>query len=133
MATHQYSTFVNLARLDAIESTTGTTAILRIYTGALPANCAAATTGGTIVSMTLPSDWMAAASGTSKAKTGTWSGTAIATGTAGYYRIFDSGAGTCHIQGDVSTSGAALNLDNNIINTGQVVTISTYTITAANT
>lgn len=130
---HQYSVTVNNARLDAIETATGGTAIMRLLTGAAPANCAAASSGGTVCAITLPADWLAAASSGSKAKSGTWSGTATASGTVGYYRIFDSTGATCHIQGTVSTSGAELNFDNNIINNGQVVTISTYTITAANT
>lgn len=130
---HQYSATVINARLDAIETAVGGTAILRLYTGAAPANCAAAATGGTVASLTLPADWMAGASSPSKAKTGTWSGTATASGTVGYYRILDSTGVNTHIQGAVSTSGAELNFDNNIINSGQVITISTYTITSANT
>lgn len=131
--THRYSTAVNNGRLDAIETVIGGTALMRMLTGSAPANCAAANTGGTIFEMPLPADWMAAASSGAKAKNGTWSGTAVASGTVGYYRIYDQPGTTCHIQGSVSTSGAELNLDNNIVNTGQVVTISTYTITAANT
>lgn len=128
---HQYSVTVNNARLDAIETTIGTSPSLLLLTGSAPANCAAADTGGTVCTLTLPSDWMGNASSGSKAKAGTWSGTATASGTVGYYRI-KAGA-TTHIQGTVSTSGAELNFDNNIINTNQVITISTYTITAANT
>lgn len=131
--THQYSTTVNNARLDAIETAISTSPVIRFYTGSAPANCAASATGGTVASFALPSDWMSAASSGSKAKTGTWSGTATASGTVGYYRILDSTGTTTHIQGSVSTSGAELNFDNNIINSGQVITISTYTITAANT
>lgn len=130
---HQYSVTVNHARLDAIETAIGGTAIMRLLTGSAPANCAAASTGGTVCTLTLPSDWMANAAAGAKAKNGTWSGTATSSGTVGYYRIFDSTGTTCHIQGLVSTSGAELNFDNNIINNTQVVTISAYTITAANT
>src|SRR5690349_6604201 len=128
---HQYSVTVNNARLDAIESTIGTAPTLELLTGSAPANCAASPTGGTVCSITLPPDWLAAAASAAKAKAGTWQGTATASGTVGYYRI-KAGA-TCHIQGSVSTSGAELNLDNNIVNNGQVVTISTYQISAANT
>jgi hypothetical protein len=105
---------------------------MRLLTGTAPANCAAASTGSTIVSLTLPADWMAGASSSTKAKAGTWSGTATGSGTVGYYRIFDSGGTTCHIQGDVGVGSGELQLDNNIINTSQVVTISTYTLTAGN-
>jgi hypothetical protein len=40
----QLSTAVRNARLDVIESTIGTSAVLRIRSGSVPANCAAADT-----------------------------------------------------------------------------------------
>jgi hypothetical protein len=86
--TVQHSVAVRNARLDVWESTIGTSPILRIRTGAQPANCAAARTGTILASITLPSDWMAAASGGVKAKSGTWSdSSADAPGTAGHYEI----------------------------------------------
>lgn len=100
--TVQFSTTVNNAILDAIETTIGTSPKWRGYTGAMPANCAAAATGTLLVEISCPSDWAAAASGAEKAKSGTWSATASATGTVGYYRMYDSGATTCHEQGTVS-------------------------------
>ncbi len=132
---HRYSDTVNNARLDAIETTVGGTALMRLYdnTGSVPASCVAAPTGGTVCTLTLPADWMAAAATHAKAKNGTWSGTATAGGTVSYYRIYDNTGTTCHVQGSVSTTGAELNFDNNIINNAQVITITTYTITSANT
>ena len=87
--TIQLSTAVRNARLDAIESTAGATAKLRIYSGAAPADAATAPSGTLLVDMTLPADYMAAASAGSKAKSGTWSGTGTAgagagTGTTGF-------------------------------------------------
>lgn len=64
----QYSTAVRNARLDVVESTIGTSAVLKIRTGAAPANCAAADSGTVLATCTLPSDWMAAASGGTKAR-----------------------------------------------------------------
>ena len=58
----QYSTTLRNNQLDQVESTTGTLAILRIYSGSALANCAAAATGTLLAEMTLPSDWMNAAS-----------------------------------------------------------------------
>lgn len=130
--TVQLSTSVRNAELDAIETTIAATAVLKIWTGAQPANCAAANSGTELVSITLPSDWMDNAASGSKAKLGTWSATAIDTGTAGHFRIYESTATTCHIQGNVSTSGADLNLDNTSINSGQTVTVSSFTLTAGN-
>lgn len=132
----QYSADVIRARLDAVESTTGTSAKLRIYTGSAPANAAASATGTMLVEIALPSDWMAAASGTSspvtKAKSGTWSGTGAAAGTAGYFRIWDNAGTTCHLQGTAGTSGTDMILDNASIANGQTVTVNTFTLTGAN-
>jgi hypothetical protein len=133
----QYSVAVNNARLDAIESTIGTNVGLLIYSGLPPATCAAAPTGTLLVAISLPADWMAAASSASKAKSGTWSGTAVGTGTAGYFRIA-SGSPTdvAGIQGLIETTGGSptgdMGLDNTSISSGQTVTVSTFTITAAN-
>lgn len=129
----QYSVAVNNARLDAVETTTGATAKLRIYTGAAPANCAAAATGTLLVDMTLPADWMAAASSGSKAKSGTWSGTGVAAGTAGYFRIVDNAGTTAHIQGTCGIGTGDLQLDNTSIAISQTVTVNTFTLNAANT
>jgi cytochrome c5 len=129
----QYSVAVNNARLDTVESTTGTTAVLKIFSGAVPANCAAADPTGTLVTITLPSDWMNNASAGSKTKLGTWSGTAAAAGTAASFRIYESTATTCHIQGSCGIGTGDLQLDNTSIANGQTVTVNTFTLNAANT
>jgi hypothetical protein len=130
----QYSVEVRNAMLDAIESTTGTAAKLRIYTGSPPANTAAAATGTLLVDMTLPSDWMSAASAGTKALLGTWQATASGTGTAGYYRVWNNGVTRCDEQGTVTLTagGGDITLDNTSINNGQSVTITSKTITAPN-
>lgn len=125
-----YSATVANALLDAWESTIGTTPILQMYSGAMPAHCADAATGDLLVEMTLPSDWMAAASGGSKAKSGTWQDTsADDTGTAGYYRILESTGTTCHDQGTITATGDGgdMTVDNVSIATGQQVTITGFT------
>mgnify|MGYP000864566989 CR=1 FL=1 len=131
----QLSTAVRNAMLDAIESTTGTSAILEIRTGSVPANCAAADSGTLLASLSLPSDWMAAASSGSKGLSGTWQdSSANATGTAAHFRIKDSGGTTCHLQGTVTATGGGgdLTLDNTSIASGQSVTISSFSLAAAN-
>jgi hypothetical protein len=131
----QLSTSVRNARLDAIETTVGTSAVLKIFTGAQPANCAAANSGTELASMTLPSDWAAAASSGSKAKSGTWEDTsANATGTAAHWRLYASDGTTCHAQGSVTATGGGgdLTLDNTSIASGQAITISSWTFTDAN-
>jgi hypothetical protein len=131
----QLSTTVRNARLDTIESTIGTAAILKIRTGAAPADCGTADSGTVLASLTLPSDWMAAASSGSKAKSGTWQdASADATGTAAHFRIYDSGGTTCHLQGTVTATGGGgdLTLDNTSIAAAQSVTITSFTLTDGN-
>ena len=131
----QLSIPVRNARLDAIESTIGASAILEIRTGAAPANCAAADSGTLLASMTLPADWMAAAANGSKGLSGTWEDTsANAAGTAGHFRIKDSGGTSCHLQGTagITGSGADLELDNDNIAAGQSITITGFTINDPN-
>jgi hypothetical protein len=131
----QFSTAVRNARLDTIETTIGTAAILRIYSGTIPANAAAASTGTLLVEMTLPSDWMAAAASGTKAKSGTWQDTsANAGGTAGYFRIFESTGSTCHIQGNCTdTAGAGpMKLSTTTIVSGEPVTVASFTLTDGN-
>lgn len=134
----QYSTTLRNNQLDQVEATVGTTARLRIYSGAPPANCAAAASGTLLVDMALPSDWMAAASGGSKAKSGSWTMTGDAgagAGTAaGHFRIWDSGVTTCHMQGTITVTGGGgdMTLDNTSIASGQTVTVNTFQINAGN-
>lgn len=131
----QLSVAVRNARLDVIETTIGTSPILRIRSGAPPASCATADSGTVLVTMTLPSDWMSAASGGVKALLGTWSdSSADATGTAGHYRIYDSGGTVCHVQGTVTATGGGgdMTLDTVSVVATQVVTITSYSLTDGN-
>lgn len=133
--TLQLSVTVRNSRLDTIESTIGTSPILRIRTGPAPADCATADSGTVLAEITLPSDWMEAAASGSKAKSGTWQdASANATGTAGHFRIYDSGGSVCHLQGTVTATGEGgdLTLDNVSIASSQVVTITSFTLTDGN-
>ena len=127
----QFSEAARNAGIDAIETAIGTAPTLTIFSGPVPANCAAADSGTELAVMTLPLDWMAAASLGVKSLLGTWSDlSANATGTAGHFRI-KQGA-TCHLQGTVTATGGGgdMTLDNVSIATGQPVSISSFTITA---
>lgn len=130
----QLSVAVRNAGLDTIESTTGATAKLQLRTGAQPADCATAASGTLLAELTLPSDWMAAASGGAKAKAGTWSGTGAAAGSAAHFRLVDNAATTCHMQGSVTATGGGgdLTMDNVVIAVSQAITVNTFTVTAAN-
>jgi hypothetical protein len=131
----QLSVAVRNARLDAIETQIGASAILEIRSGTVPANCAAADTGTLLASMALPSDWMAAAASGAKALAGTWSDpSANNPGTAAHFRIKDSGGTVCGLQGTVTATGGGgdLTLDNTSITAGQLVSITGFTLTDGN-
>ena len=127
----QYSTTVNNARLDAVETAISTAPTLKLYSGSAPANCAAADTGTLLVSMTLPSDWMAAANAASKAMAGSWSGTASggAGATPTHFRLFQGA--TCHLQGTAGIGSGECQV-NGTITGGQTVSVSSFVINAAN-
>ena len=131
----QLSVTVRNDRLDSFEVSTGTAAKLEIRTGAQPATCATASSGTVLATMTLPTDYLAAASGGTKGILGTWQdASADDTGTAAHFRIFDTAGTTCHMQGSVTATsgGGDIELDNTSIAAGQTVTISTFTMTAGN-
>lgn len=133
--TIQLSTTVRNARLDTIETTIGASAILKIRTGAQPADCAAADSGTVLATFSLPSDYMAAAASGSKAKSGTWEdASADAAGTAAHFRLYETTGTTCHLQGSVTATGGGgdLELNNTNIAAGQTVTITTFTLTDGN-
>ena len=130
----QFSVDVRNARLDAVETTVGTSPTLEIRTGAQPANCAAADSGTKLADIALPSDWMAAAASGSKAKSGTWQdASADATGTAAHFRLKSSG-GTCHMQGSVTATGGGgdLTVDNTSFAASQSFTVTGFTLTDGN-
>lgn len=113
------------------ETTIGASPKLQIRTGAQPANCAAADSGTLLCEITLPSDWMGAASSGAVALAGSWSGSGAAAGTAAHYRLKDSGGTTCHEQGSVTATGGGgdLTLDNTSIAVSQAVSVTSWTRT----
>ena len=133
--TLQYSVAVRNAKLDAVETTIGVSAILKIRTGAVPANCAAADTGTVLATLNLPSDYMAAAASGSKAKSGTWDdASADAAGTAAHFRLYASDGTTCGAQGTVTATGGGgdMTVDNVVFAAAQSFTITGFTINTGN-
>jgi hypothetical protein len=133
--TVQFSTAVRNARLDSIETTIGTSAVLKIRTGAPPANVAATATGTVLATLTLPSDWMAAASGGAKALLGTWEDlSADDAGTAGHFEVTASDGTTRHMQGTVTATGGGgdMTVNNAVFAVGQAFSITAFTLTDGN-
>lgn len=131
----QFSATVRNARLDAVETAISTSAVLKIRTGAQPADVATADSGTVLATLSLPSDWMAAASAGSKAKSGTWQdASADASGTAAHFRVYAADGTTPHIQGSVTATGGGgdMTVDNAVFASGQSFTINTFTLTDGN-
>jgi len=132
--TLQYSVAIQNAQLDVVESQIGVSALLRFYTGAQPANCAAAATGIKLAELPLPADWMNAAAAGVKTLKGSWTVAAIAAGTAGYFRLYDTTGTTCGAQGSVTATGGDgdITMNSNVLSIGQTVTEITFTLTTGN-
>ncbi len=131
----QLSVAARNARLDAIETAIGTSAIMKIRSGAQPATCATADSGTVLATLSLPSDWMGAASSGVKSLAGTWQDTsADAAGTAGHFRIYASDGTTCHLQGSVTATGGGgdLEVQNTSFASGQAVSITSFALTDGN-
>jgi hypothetical protein len=131
----KFSVAVRNARLDAIETAIGTSAVLKIRTGAAPATVATADSGTVLATVNLPSDWLAAAASGSKAKSGTWEDTAAdAAGTAAHFRIYASDGTTAHMQGTVTATsgGGDMEVDNVVFAVGQNFTVTAFSITDGN-
>lgn len=129
----QFSAATRNAALDAIETATGASAVLKIRSGAAPASVATADSGTVLATLNLPADWLAAAAAGSKSLSGTWQDlSADATGTAAHFRVYATDGTTAHIQGSITATGGGgdMTLDNVSIAAGQSVSVTAFTLTA---
>ena len=124
----KYSNGTRHAQNEGLITYAGSGAIINIYQGTAPTNANTAITTQTL----LVSCVLAGAFGTDTDGTLTLgtvnNGTAVATGTASFFRIFKSDGTTVVMDGSVGTTGADMNLDTTTINITQTVNISGGTI-----
>ena len=102
---------------------------VKIYSGAVPATVDTALSGNTLLA-SLPlsaTSAPAASNGLLTFNTITDDSSADATGTAAFYRVFQSDGTTAEFQGTVGTSGESLNLDTVSITIGDTVSITSFT------
>ena len=127
----QFETSTRNAMLDSITAKVGANARLQLYTGTEPATCAAALSGNTLlVDLPCAAAFAPAASGGVLTLNAIAQTAAAAGGVAAFFRIYDSAAATCYLQGTVGTTGADLNLLTTTIISAQPVLISSATLTA---
>ena len=130
--------------------------VLRIYSGSQPTDADDAETGTLLVEITVSSATLTPGVSTNglnfdvvtpdtdrtesvlaKSTGEVWSGTALATGTAGYGRFYDNGRivgaseTSIRFDGSAGTSGAQFNLSTTTITSGATITVDTCTITLA--
>lgn len=107
---------------------------LKIYTGSQPSNPDALPAGTLLATLALSNPAFPGASQTSNGATlsanAITAAEAVASGTAGCFQLVD-GSGTPWVNGDVgaTSSGAELELDDTSITAGQLVTVSSLTLT----
>ena len=125
--TYQLSVTLRNNKQAQNNATIGTAGVMKVFSGAEPANCAASDPTGLLCTITLPASPFGTASGGAVALAGTWSGTASAGGTIASWRIYD-GSAVCHMQGNTSD----LTFNNTNVANGQSVTVTSFTDTAGN-
>lgn len=124
-----YSVELRNAKLDANTTIVGAGGKLEIYAGAKPATGGAE--GTTLAVFTLGSPFAPAASGGVQSPTLPANTTGSATGTAGWARVTKADGTTAVMDLTVGTSGAQLNLNTLSITSGGTVSVTSWTITAA--
>lgn len=116
---------------------------INIYTGSQPTTANDAATGTLLVTITRGGDgstglsWDPANAGVAAKPSGdTWAGTAIASGTAGWFRCYEDGddpsassTAAARFDGGVGTSGQQINMTSTTIAAGAVQTVSSFTYT----
>lgn len=135
----QWGTTLRNALNDQIATQYGNTPHIEIWSGSAPANCATASSGTKLAKFDIVGNVGtfddASASGVKNmlaAASVPISTTALAAGTAGYYRVFKSDDSTCVEQGTVTATGNGgdMTLDTLAILLGQTVQITGFTRTA---
>ncbi len=89
-----------VSQIGAILTANGGQATLQIFSGTLPANCAAPDPSGLMCTINLPATPLGASNGTAT-MLGSWSGVVTNSGLANTYRLYDA-IPTCHVQGYIS-------------------------------
>ena len=128
----KYSNGTRDAQQNGLITYAGSGAIIHIYQGTQPVDANTSVGGATLlVSLTVSGSFGTDSNGTITLSSVT-NGTAVATGTAQFFRITKSDNSTVVMDGSVGTSGCDMNLNNTSIATGQVVSITSGTIIRAN-
>lgn len=124
----KYSNGTRNAQQQGLITYAGADAIMFIYSGAQPATANTAIAGQTVLCQMVIGGAFGTDSNGTLTITTPISGTAVASGTASFFRITKSNGATVVMDGSIGTTDADLILDTTTINNTQTVTISSGTI-----
>lgn len=124
----QLSVSARVDMADALSAFIGAAGTMKLFSGAVPANCAAADPSGELANGTLPAVPFIEADGVLTAASN-WTATGTAAGNAASFRIYENG--NCAMQGNVTASGGGgvMELSSVTIAVDQTVSITSVTIT----
>lgn len=132
MTTKAGTTARNAAALAIGGNGAGTTGSIKVWSGSAPSDPDAAATGTLLITFALTSSggWTTPSAGQTGLVTVPLSGTVNAAGTAGYYRLLDSGGNTL-LQGSVTATGGGgdLTVGSTTVTSGDTVQITSYGFT----
>ena len=102
---------------------------IKLFSGSVPVNCAAADPAGELASGSLPSPCLTASAG-ALSKAGTWSYAGSAAGNAASFRLYSAGA-VCEAQGDVTATGGGgvMEINDVAVANGQAGSVTAYSET----
>lgn len=131
--TIQFSTTLRNARLNAISSTAGNDAVLKLFSGSAPANCAASDTGTLLAVLSCGSSGeggfaASAASGILTVNAIDPDAAGNSNGTPTHFRLYTSG-GTCVMQGSAGIAGTEDLVIDGAISTTKSVSVISWVIT----
>jgi len=128
----QYSNGTRDAQQQGLITYAGTGALIKLYTGTQPANANTALSSNTLlVTLTISGAFGTDSNGTLTFNTVS-NGTAVAAGTATFFRIYKSDGTTVVMDGSVGTSSADLVLNTTTVAINDTVAISSGTIVRGN-
>jgi hypothetical protein len=128
----KYSNGTRDAQQQGLITYAGSGSIINIYAGSQPANANTAISGQTLLVQLVVSGSFGTDSNGTITLGSVTNGTAVATGTASFFRITKTDGTTVVMDGSVGLTGCDMNLNNTSIDTTQVVSISSGTIIRAN-
>lgn len=128
----QYSATHRTNAMSQLNTDIGINAVIKIFSGAAPANCGTADTGTVLVTFAGNAAGFGSASAGVLTASAVASAAAAAAGTAGYFRIYPASATTTNAvtQGTCGVSAADMILTNTNIAAGQTCNFTSLTVTA---